>query len=138
MTRVYLDANVVIFYVERNALFFPQLKARLLDPAKRVDVVFSDLVRMETRLHPMRMGAHDLLAQYDHFFQALQVQPVPMSGSVFDLATQLRAEHRLKTPDALHLAAAIHAGCDEFWTHDRHLAAAAQNRLQVVTFESNT
>jgi uncharacterized protein len=32
---------------------------------------------------------------------------------------QLRADHKsLKTPDAIHLATALHYGCDEFWTND--------------------
>ncbi|MEY4979622.1 MAG: hypothetical protein RLZZ352_1892 [Pseudomonadota bacterium] len=137
MTKVYLDANVVIYYVEQHPLFFPQLKVLLLDPAKQIKVAFSDLVRMETRLLPVRLGDHALLARYDQFFQALHTPPLPMTGPVFDLATQLRARYRLKTPDALHLAAAIYAECDEFWTHDQRLAAAAQNRLQVITFGSN-
>ncbi len=42
---------------------------------------------------------------------------------VFDLAATLRAEQRLKTPDALHLACAIHHGCDEFWTRDARILA---------------
>ena len=36
-----------------------------------------------------------------------------LSRVVFDLATDLRARHRLKTPDALHQAAAIRTRCDD-------------------------
>ncbi len=54
---------------------------------------------------------------------------------VFDLATELRAQHGLKTPDALHLAAALRAGCDEFWTNDEHLAKAAAGRIGIVVFD---
>ena len=36
-----------------------------------------------------------------------------------------RVQHGLKTPDALHLAAALHHGCTEFWTNDDRLRAAA-------------
>lgn len=50
------------------------------------------------------------------------------------MATQLRAQHDLKTPDAIHLTAAIHTSCDEFWTHDQRLAQAAKGRLQIVNF----
>jgi predicted nucleic acid-binding protein len=53
---------------------------------------------------------------------------------LFDLATQLRVRHRLKTPDALHLAAALHSGCVEFWTNDDRLANAAQDRLRLLTW----
>jgi predicted nucleic acid-binding protein len=51
-----------------------------------------------------------------------------------NLATDLRAQYRLKTPDALHLAAAITAGCDEFWTNEHRLEQAAAGRLTLVTF----
>jgi predicted nucleic acid-binding protein len=34
----------------------------------------------------------------------------------------------------LHLAAAITAGCDEFWTNDHRLEQAAAGRLALVTF----
>ena len=36
-----------------------------------------------------------------------------------------RVQHGLKTPDALHLATALHHGCTEFWTNDDRLRAAA-------------
>lgn len=36
---------------------------------------------------------------------------------------------------ALHLAAAIHARCDEFWTNDDRLAKAAEGRISVVAFD---
>lgn len=57
-----------------------------------------------------------------------------MDSSVFDLATDRRARYGLKTADALHLAAAILSGCEEFWTNDSRFANAAANRLRVVTF----
>ncbi len=50
---------------------------------------------------------------------------------VIDLASRLRIDHRIKTPDALHLAAALVAGCAQFWTNDAHLAKAADNSLEV-------
>lgn len=40
-------------------------------------------------------------------------------------ALGLRAQHGLKTPDALHLATALHHGCTEIWTNDDRLKAAA-------------
>lgn len=57
-----------------------------------------------------------------------------MSQAVFEQATELRAQHRLSTPDALHLAAAIDAGCEEFWTNDRRLECAAAGRIEVIVF----
>jgi predicted nucleic acid-binding protein len=33
------------------------------------------------------------------------------------------------------LAAAIQAGCDEFWTNDKHLAKVAGEHLRVIDWE---
>ena len=57
---------------------------------------------------------------------------VPLDARAFDLATELRAQYRLKTPDALHLAAAISSECDEFWSNDDRLARIAGSRIEVV------
>ncbi|MCI5218746.1 MAG: PIN domain-containing protein [Candidatus Electrothrix sp. LOE2] len=48
------------------------------------------------------------------------------SSEVFDKATELRAQYSLKTPDAIHLAAALVSGCDVFLTNDLRL-----NRVSV-------
>ena len=45
--------------------------------------------------------------------------------------TASRAAHRLKTPDALHLVAAIESRCNQFWTNDKRLAIAAAGHLEV-------
>jgi predicted nucleic acid-binding protein len=48
-----------------------------------------------------------------------------MNDNIFARALGLRAKHGLKTPDALHLATALHHGCTEFWTNDGRLKNAA-------------
>jgi len=40
--------------------------------------------------------------------------PQPSLSRMFDRATELRAQHGFKTPDAIHLASAIEAGADAF------------------------
>ena len=70
------------------------------------------------------------------FFQSLKSLPFD-DPRIFDRAAELRAKYRLKTPDALHLACAIHHGCSEFWTNDGRLdEAAAEAGLTVRVFES--
>lgn len=140
MQRVYFDSNMAIYFVERHPAYFPLLIARMLDAAGRMQVtcVTSDLGRLEARLLPMRQNDEALLALYDTFFAASDTSGVAFDRRIFDVATRLRANHGLKTPDALHLAVAIGAGCNEFWTNDHRLAQAAQGHLQIVTFGSNT
>lgn len=65
------------------------------------------------------------MERFEQFFARPEVRTLSISEAVFEHATELRAKHRLSTPDALHLAAAIDADCEEFWTNDRRLERAA-------------
>ncbi len=136
MRRAYLDACVAIYYVEHHPTLYPRVKAALFRPGgEDVSPVFSDLTRMECRVPPLRQQDQQLLGRYDAFFGLPDSGHAVMDVAVFDLATELRAQHGIKTPDALHLAAAIHAGCDEFWTRDARLAKAATGRIALIVFD---
>ncbi|MDR3214572.1 MAG: type II toxin-antitoxin system VapC family toxin [Azoarcus sp.] len=133
--RLYLDTSMVIHLVERSV---PEQEAILIAAlneraARKPLLCWTELTRLECRVKPLRERDKDLLSCYDMFFSQPAASHVPIDKTVFDLATELRARHRLKTPDALHLAAAIEAGCEEFWTNDHRLDAAASGYLHTVT-----
>ena len=78
---------------------------------------------MECIVGPLR---HNNLALHDHYVRALaRFRRLDLGEDQFMRAAQLRARHTLSAPDALHLAVAQLAGCDELWTNDNRLAAAA-------------
>lgn len=131
MPKLYLDSCIVIYYVEQHPDYFAPVDARINTGDHQITV--SDLCRLECLVHPLRTGDAARLTAFNQFFTADDLYITPCSSRVFDLATELRARHRLKTPDALHLAAAIAAGCDEFWTNDHRLDAAATGYLRPVT-----
>ena len=134
---VYPDACILIYLVEDRAHWAQTIRQRLEPVHEPVpELVFSELTRLECRVQPLKTGNAPALQGFDKFFATRGYRYQAMDRKVFDLATQLRAQHGLKTPDALHLAAAISAGCDEYWTNDQRLAKAAQNKLRIVTFES--
>ena len=93
-------------------------------------VFSSELVRLEARLLAVRENNSSLLKLYDNFFSVCDF--VYLNRSVFDLATTLRAENNLKTPDALHLAAAIESNCSEFCTNDKHLLKISRQHIKVI------
>jgi len=120
--RVYLDTCCVIYLLEEAAGLSDAMRAFL---ARHDDVLLcvSPLVRLEALIKPLHERAHDLVRDYEDFLAAQQWLPV--NDAVFDRAMGLRVKQRLRTPDALHLALATHYGCDEFWTNDNRLSAAA-------------
>lgn len=134
MHLIYWDSCTFIYRVQQIAPWSEKISRQLANVAQPFRLVITDLTRLECRVLPLRTGDQDMLARYDSTFSHPEIQRIPLSSNVFDLATQLRAEHGLKTPDALHLAAALETGRDEFWTNDHRLAKAAGNRLSIVTF----
>lgn len=123
MMRYYLDSVILIYYIEQNAVFHARAARRLANLLSAGDeVAISDLVRMECRIGPLRSGDLSGLADFDLFFSNPDVRHVPLTPAVFDRAAEIRALFRFKTPDSIHLAAAIESGCDRFLTHDARLA----------------
>ena len=131
MPGLYLDSCIVIYYVEQHPDYFSRVDLHINRNESAITI--SDLSRLECMVHPLRTGDTQRLARFERFFSAVDLRKVACTRQVFDLATELRARHRLKTPDALHLAAAINANCDEFWTNDHRLDAAAAGHLRTVT-----
>lgn len=134
--RVYPDACMVIDLVQGEPALGQRVNAAL-NPASgpAPEVFYSDLTRLECRVRPLAASDTALLARYDRFFSTPGYVRVALDSAVFDQATELRAHHRLKTPDALHLAAAIAWGCEEFWTNDDRLIRAAGGRIRIVTID---
>lgn len=131
MRCIYWDSCIVIYRIQAVVPWSSNI-AKNLEPIETARLFFTNLTRLECRVMPIRESDSGLLALYDRFFARPDVTKIPLTNAVYDLATDLRARQRIKTPDALHLAAAITAGCDEFWTNDRDLEKAAEGRLRVV------
>ena len=121
--KIYLDSCIVIYLIERHPLYAAAIEAKLhtTAPAK---LCYTPLVRLECLVMPYRKNDTGLLGLYESFFKAQT--SLDLLPAIFDEAARLRATHKgLKTPDALHLAAASHHGCTEFWTNDDRLKLTA-------------
>lgn len=139
MRRIYLDSCTVIYAIEGTPKLRARIGALLLPPNEASPcVIFTDLTRLECRVKPLAEEDAGLLELYDNFFSTPGYELHALDTFTFDLATDLRAQYRIRTPDSLHLAAAIAAGCAEFWTNDAHLTQAASDRIAVVTIDSQS
>jgi predicted nucleic acid-binding protein len=135
MHKVYLDSCVVIYLIQGPAGLSRAILAELQPSEGEPPLAcVSDLTRLECRVWPLRQGDSGLLHEFDQFFTSDGLQTIPFEPRTFDQATELRAAHRTKTPDALHLAAAIVAGCTEFWTNDPRLRSAADRKIALKIF----
>jgi len=82
---------------------------------------------------PVRDRDAAILATYDAFFTRARLTIVDVTAAVLDRATELRARHGFKVPDAIHLASAIEAGADVFLTGDAGLAKCPDVRVEIVS-----
>ena len=116
---VYLDTGGFIYSAERIEPY-----RSLLEPmwrqaqAGQFVIVSSDLVVLETLVKPLRDGDTIVETLFRSLFDAIEVDLIPVTRSLWEKAALLRAETGLKTPDALHAATALHAECTLFVTND--------------------
>jgi len=116
---VYLDANAIIYSVEKHPAYWPLLQPLWQAAQGRsIEIVSSDLVLMETLIGPLKSGDTVLANDYEQLFQQPQTRLLPITQSILREAARLRARTKLRTPDALHAATSQHAACTLFVTND--------------------
>ncbi len=121
MTKVYLDACIVVYIVENTAQRSAVMQ--LLNNFPNLLLYSSHLAMMECLVKPFRNGNQLLIESYRSFFRnivCIRPEASNLEG-VFDAAAQIRAFCRLPAPDALHLALANFGECDVFLTNDIQL-----------------
>jgi predicted nucleic acid-binding protein len=118
---IYLDSCLVIYAVEDTGARGDAVR-RLL--ARDEVFAVSPLVRLECLVAPMRRGDLDIEDRYRAVLDMFR--QVDLDLAVFERGARLRASTGMKTPDALHVAAAQLHGCDALWTNDDRLTAASR------------
>lgn len=129
--KVYLDTAPLIYAVEEVSPWAALVQARI--GVAGVQVVTSDLAVLECRVRPLRLGQQDVIQNFDRFFEEGLTELIPLSQAVMLKAAELRATHAwLRTPDAIHLAAALASGCDVFLTNDQRLGRCTEIPVEVL------
>lgn len=128
--RIYLDSAPVIYVVERRPRYAEYLDGRLSSPNDTL--VASELTRLESRVKPIREGNRVALQEFDAFFGQTVDETILLTREVMDRATLIRARYGFRTPDAIHLGAALASGCDVFLTNDNRLSRFSEVSVEVV------
>lgn len=116
---VYFDTNPIIYSVERHPVYWPLLQpVWLAAKAKAVEIISSDLALMESLVRPLKAGDTALATAYEQLFHQVQTRLLPITQPVLRTAAGLRAATKLRTPDAIHAATALNAGCALLVTND--------------------
>lgn len=128
--RYYLDSAPIIYDIEDTPPFAAAVDAKL--SVAGLTLITSEMARLECRVKPLRDGNSILLQDFDDYFTNTIAEIVPLTRDVVDRATEIRAQFNFKTPDALHLAAAVIAKCDVFLTNDHRLRRFTSITIEVI------
>jgi predicted nucleic acid-binding protein len=118
-----LDTVVFIYLIEEHPHYLPVIEPIFTAVSDGLlDVVTSGITLLETLVHPYRRGDAALAERYERVLtQSRGVHVIELDRSVLRAAARRRAALRLKTPDALQLAAALLVGCPAYVTNDATL-----------------
>lgn len=118
--RVALDTSVFIYQLQahpRYVSFTDEIFARI--EKSRNTAVSSTVTMTELLVYPYREKDE---AQVNQIYSLLGCYPgldwIAPSLEIADVAARIRATHRLRTPDALQAATAVHAQATGFVTND--------------------
>ena len=116
---VYIDANAIIYSVERVEPY-RSLLAPMWEEARasRFTLASSEVVVLETLIKPLREGNARLEMLFRSIFAAAEMELIPATLAIWEDAARIRAQTGLATPDALHAATALRVGCAAFITND--------------------
>lgn len=130
-----MDTAPFIYFVEED----PRYDTRVTPVFQRIADgsligVTSIITLVEVLVQPYALGASHLISEYrDLLLNSAGLRTIEIDADIAERAAELRARYRLRTPDALQLAAALSAGCQAFLTNDHNLARVAE--LRVLTLD---
>jgi len=132
---LFLDTCIVIYWIEAPDPFHARLMKRLRALRNEApDAVFavSRLSWLECMVKPFRDKDQALADEYRAFFEAGQLTVVELTAAVVERAAVLRANHGLRTPDALQVSSALELADDVlFLTNDRRLQKVPGLRAEI-------
>jgi predicted nucleic acid-binding protein len=117
---VLVDTNPIVYVLEGSALATPFIPVFEAIDAGTVRGIVTPVTLAEVVTGPLKVGKEALAERYRRALTASGGWS--FRGTDADIAVlgaRLRIRHRLKLPDAIQLATALHEGCDALITHDR-------------------
>lgn len=112
----YVDAGVLIYAIRGKPPLAQQTLQILLAPERRFAA--SRFLEMELLPKPLYFGRNEEVIFYRRFFDRVDAWATNL-GEVVDRGLALAAHYGLSAIDALHIAAALTVGAEEFVTAER-------------------
>lgn len=130
-----LDTAPLIYFIEENPTYFEATKL-FFEAMDRGDftIVTSTVTLLEVLVHPLRSNNSALATEYRDILLNSKLMTLKVSSAIAERSAQLRASHNVRTPDAIQLSAALHAGATHFFTNDVRLPEIPS--IQILSLDS--
>lgn len=132
--RVLIDSSVWIYHFEQHAEF-GATAGRVIEGLEQgvYRGITSELTLLELTVRPLQLGRQDVADEYElllNHFPNLELEPI--SREILLGAAALRAQHRLRTPDAILLATAVHSRATAAVTNDDGWLVSAPTGVEII------
>ena len=118
-----IDTMAFIYHFEKNENYQPFTTA-LFSCIESGDIkaVTSMITLLEVLVKPKKEKNNYLVEEYKFLLETFpNLRMLSLDAKVADIASGLRAEYNIKTPDAIQVASAMSAGAEAFITNEPSL-----------------
>jgi predicted nucleic acid-binding protein len=134
-----LDTAIFIYHFERHPRYFPLTQELFsgIEAGLRKGLT-STITLMEIIVKPLALGRQDVARKYEALlvnFPNLEI--VDLDRNVIRQAARLRAEYRIRPPDALQASASLLNRADVFITNDE-LLKRLRDKFEVIVLDDFT
>jgi predicted nucleic acid-binding protein len=132
--RLYVETAPLIYYVEENPTYIAKMDAIMeAIESHPIEPITSVITLTEVLVQPLKLGKTALATEYaDILLNSGTFHILPVTVQIARAAADLRARYNLRTPDALHVATAIDAGCGAFLTNDATIKRVTEFTVLVL------
>ncbi len=129
-----LDTAPLIYYIEEHPQYLGMIDP-FFDALDRGEfiVITSTVTLLEVLVQPLRSHKTTLIDEYrDILLQMPNLTSFDVNPAIAEEASRLRANYRLRTPDAIQIATALHGGASFFLTNDARLPQIQPLKLLIL------
>ncbi|MDP9040016.1 MAG: PIN domain-containing protein [Acidobacteriota bacterium] len=120
--RIYWDAMLLVYLLDEHPTFSTRVRELLKHSYERADVLLMSCVGLgEVMAGAGKSPVQGTAAEMRRTIDEMGFSYLAFGVDAVDTFSHLRAVHRVKTADAIHLSCAAAAGVDLFLTGDKDL-----------------
>jgi predicted nucleic acid-binding protein len=134
--RIYVDTNLWIYHVQAVPIWVDRVGS-FLDAAALAEATLltSQFSWAECIAKPARDNDRLAMSAFDDFFQAGDIELLPVDGDLAIRASRQGGSIGLKLADAIHFISALHHNCTHFATSDRRFRSGAELEMLLISHQ---